>query len=199
MGEIRSAIDIAMEKTAHIEGDASGAANRALRNEGKKAASEYLEKQDPDILLSPLSGKKKDDILIVREGMIQIFLASIRLPTTEEDTAKTAYVGAGLEAVLPQSGMADMFGQVEQIMKQYLIEQDNLKKTLEQQFAPRLRAKQQEMERRYGQKIPIELHQDPEYIAALSKNKRMLEQRYGAVIEEIRARIREAAGMTDEE
>jgi len=105
--------------------------------------------------------------------------------------------GSGLEILLPKSGLVQLFGQVAQIMNQYLDEREQLAKALEQQFMPRLRAKQQEMAKRYGQTIPMELSQDNEYQAALAKNRRMLEQKYEAVIAEVRTRVREIAGIEE--
>ncbi len=195
MGEIRSALDIALEKTAHIEGDPSTAEHRELKNDGKRAANEFLEKGDPDSFMRILEGKNTEQATLIREGAIGIMLAALRLPETEADLDKTALIGKGLDAFLPASGVAALFGQVAQILKQYIGEKDRLKQALEQQFMPKLRQKQQELARRYGQTVPMELHQDPEYMAALSKNKRALEERYDAVLEEVRARIHEIAGI----
>ncbi len=195
MGEIRSAIDIAMEKTAHIEGDPATAAHRELKNDGKRGANEFLEKADPDVFIKLLDGKNQEQATMIREGAVSILLAALRLPELEQDLARTELVGKGLDAFLPGSGVAALFGQVGQILKQYLGEKEHLKQSLEQQFMPKLRQKQQEMSRRYGQTIPMELHQDPEYVAALSKNKRVLEERYEAVLDEVRDRIHEIAGI----
>lgn len=68
---------------------------------------------------------------------------------------------------------------------------------MQQQYLPRLRAKQQEMAKRYGQNMPLDPRQDPEFMAALNKNMRMVEQRYEPVLEEVRSRIREAVGMEE--
>lgn len=195
MGEIRSALDIALEKTAHIEGDPNTGGNRELKNDGKRAANEFLEKADPDVFMKVLEGKNSEQATLIRDGAIGILLAALRLPETEQDLEKTALIGKGLDAFLPASGVAALFGQVTQILKQYIGEKDHLKQALEQQFMPKLRQKQQEMSRRYGQAIPMELHQDPEYMAALSKNKRALEERYSAVLDEVRSRIHEIAGI----
>lgn len=195
MGEIRSAIDIAMEKTAHIEGDVSSAEHRDLKNAGKRAANEFLESADPDSFMKLLEGKDGESVTLIREGALSILLAALRLPEAEADLEKTALIGKGVDAFLPGLGMGALFGQVSQILKQYLGEKDHLKQALEQQFLPKLRQKQAELSRRYGQTIPMELHQDPEYAAAWSKNKRALEERYDAVLDEVRSRVKEAAGI----
>ena len=198
MGEIRSALDIALEKTAHIEGDPKSADNRDLKNSGKKAAGDYLSGGDAKVLADALSGKDTERAHMVIEGIVAILLANLHLPAAETDLEKTAKVGAGLDAVLPNAGMTQLFGQVDQILRQFLAEGEQLKKALEQQFGPKLRAKQQELARRYGQTVPMDLHQDPEYLNALSRNRRALDEKYDAVIDEVRARVREIAGITEE-
>ncbi len=198
MGEIRSALDIALEKTAHIEGDPKSADNRDLRNSGKKAAGDYLSGGDAKVLADALSGKDGERAHRVIEGIVSILLASLHLPASEADLDKAARVGAGLEAILPKTGMAPLFGQVDQILRQFLAEGEQLKKALEQQFGPKLRAKQQELARRYGQTVPMDLHQDPEYVNALARNRRALDEKYDAVIDEVRARVRETAGIAEE-
>lgn len=195
MGEIRSALDIAMEKTAHIEGDKDSADNRELKNAGKKAAGDFMGTGELSIIEKVLSGKSFEQMKQVSHGAISIILASLRLPGTEADLVKVSRAGTALDKILPDTGIIPLFSHVEQIFKQYLDERANLEKTLEQQFIPRLKAKQQEMAKRYGQSVPLELNQDQDYLAALSKNKRLLEQKYETVITEVRARVREAAGM----
>ncbi len=198
MGEIRSALDIALEKTAHIQGDAASAENRELKNKGKKTAGDYLAAGDTASLGAMVAELVPEKAKTVTEGALSILLAAIHLPSTESDLAKTDRIGAGIDVLRPGAGMAQLFGQVAQILKQYLDERDHVAKALEQQFMPKIRAKQQELAKRYGQNVPININQDPEYAAALSKNVRMLEQKYDAVIDEVRARVRETFGIAEE-
>ena len=195
MGEIRSAIDIALEKTAHIQGDKTSIDNRELKNTGKKAAGEYLSKNDTTILSTLIEGKTFDQKKLLIEGAVSVFLAGLHLPSAEQDLKKIQITGNGLDALLPGSGMVQLFAQVDKILAQYLEERAHLAQSLEQQFLPRLRAKQQEIAKRYGQSIPMDVSQDPEYVNALTKNNQMLEQKYETVIDEIRSRVREIAGI----
>jgi len=199
MGEIRSALDIALEKTAGIQGDKASGDNRILKNAGKKAASEFYGTGDTGILQGALEGKSEAETRLITEGAVSILLAGLHLPANGEELAKVARTGAGLDAVMPGTGMTELFMQAGQILKQYLAEQERMQKALEQQFLPRLRAKQQEMEKRYGQAFPLDPAHDPEYQNALTKNHRMLEQKYGTVIDEIRGRVREIAGLDGED
>lgn len=198
MGEIRSALDIALEKTAHIHGDKASAEHRELKNTGKKAAGDYVASGDSAALTAALkghAGKKRQSIL---EGAVSILLAALHLPATADELPKIERIGAGLEALLPEAGMSALFGQVGKIFQQYLAEREHIVKTLEQQFAPKLKAKQQELARRYGQNVPLTLAQDSEYQAALAKNNHAIDAQYGTVIDEIRARVRESAGISED-
>ena len=197
MGEIRSAIDIALEKTADIHSDKTGADNRELKNAGKKAAGNFLSTGDKTILEKILSGKNPDQAKFVTEGAISIFIASLRLPSQETDLAKLAPVSEGLEILLPKTGMKELLDQVLQVFTQYLADCEQLGKALEQQFMPRLRAKQAELSKRYGKNVPIDPSHDPEYMAALTKNQHMIDGKYEQVITEVRGRIREAAGIEE--
>lgn len=193
MGEIRSAVEIALEKTANIHSDKSHVENREFKNIGKKAAGDFIESGRTDELEKVILGKKEENRVHIAEGAISILLASIHLPATDTDLVKMKRTGIGLEILVPNNGIGQLFDQLEQILKQYMSELDNLKKMLEQQFMPRLRAKQQELSKRYGQPIALDLSQESEYVVALSKNKRMIEQKYNSVIEEVRSRVRELA------
>jgi hypothetical protein len=197
MGEIRSALDIALEKTAHIEGDAHGAENREIKNAGKRAAGDFLSSKDASVLSKLLSGKSAEQAKLALEGAASILLASVRLPAKPDDIESTGQLGAAFGALLPGSGMEELFAQVGQIFSQYLQERDRVEQALEAQFMPRLRAKQQELQKRYGQAVPMDLRQDPEYASALGKNTRALEQKYESVVQEIRARVRETAGIEE--
>ncbi len=195
MGEIRSALDIAMERTADIKSDKASVANHDIKNAGKKAASEFLSTGNAEALATAISKNGESGARLVIEGALSVFLAAIRLPGAEPDIEKADAVGAGLEAVLPGSGMNELFSQVRQIFAQYLAERDQLEQALQQQFVPKLRAKQQELSKRYGQNIPIDPSRDPEFIAALDKNDRALAQKYEPIVDQIRARVAEAAGI----
>lgn len=199
MGEIKSAIDIAMEKTAHIEGDAASSASRDLKNRGKRAAGLYLESGDEASLQKELIEGSKAGGLAFLEGVVTILLSQVKLPSSESDLPRIERIGTALELALPGKGMTQLFAQVAKILAQYIEERAQVRTSLEQQYTPKLRAKQQELARRYGQNVPLDLNQDPEFLAAYSKTLRMVDQKYASLVEEIRSRVRDAAGMNQEE
>ncbi len=245
MGHIKSALEIALEKTADIAVDKTAIDSRDLKNRGKKGASEFLsalasiaaarsaaaEKSNADEpaaaaaenaaeterpavdsnaadtgeqtakaaakFLEALKEADAERMRLVAEGAASIFIASLNLPSSEDDITRFQSTGIGLELLLPGAGMGQLFEQLAQILEQYLQERGQTEQAMQQQYLPRLRAKQQEMAKRYGQNMPLDPRQHPEFMAALNKNMRMVEQRYEPVLEEVRSRIREAVGMEE--
>ncbi|HKL86208.1 MAG TPA: DUF6657 family protein [Treponemataceae bacterium] len=197
MAEIRSALDIALERTADIVGDKTVADARDMKNKGKKLASEFVTSGKLDDLSKELSTVSAEHRAFIAEGAISVLLAGLHLPTSAEDIVQLEKTGAALDVLVPETGMVDLFFKISQIFTQYVEEKANLLQALEQQFTQKLKAKQQEMEARYGQSVPINLYQDSEYIAERNKNTRMLDEKFEAVIFEVRFRVREAAGIEE--
>lgn len=195
MGEIRSAIDIAMEKTSGIKGDKNALVNSQMKNAGKKAAAVFLDTNKAEDFLKAFNDSP--DKMKFREGAVPVFCTAIRLPETEDDIEKNSLWQRGIEIILPGSNLNSLFSQSQIIFKQYLDDRENLYKALEQQFMPRLRAKQEELSKRYNQNITLSLAQDPEYNSALSKNLKALQSQYETVVEEMRSRIMEAYDNED--
>lgn len=190
MGEIRSAIDIAMEKTAGIKSDKNAIAYTRIKNEGKKAAAVFLDTQDAAAFAE--SFHDTADRGAFTEGAVPVFCTAIRLPETTEDVDKTALWQRGVEILLPDSQLQSLFSQAAVIFTQYLDDREALYKALEQQFTPRLKAKEEELSKRYNQRVTLTLSQDPEYAAALSKHTKALQSQYETVVDQMRSRLTEA-------
>ncbi len=198
MGEIKSALDIALERTRDISGSAASVATHDQKNLGKKAANAFLQSGDMNVLRTLKAPPAGEDLDPVREGALAILLAAIRLPSAGSNAATINLIGEGLDILFPGTEQAALFSRLAQILDQYLEEKNQMEDMLRQQFLPRLRAKQQEMAKRYGQQVPMELEQDSEYINMLSRSKQAINQKYESVIEEVRARVRDAVGLSEE-
>lgn len=198
MGEIKSALELALERTKDIPSDTKGLEKREALNKGKKAAGTFLETNDAKVL-TYLNQEPESLKQTCIEGAIINFLAMIRLPQAESEIKKIELIGQGLSILLPDSNMDELFEQVKNLFMQYLQTKAQTEQALQQQFMPRLKAKQQEMAKRYGQNIEISAQQDPEFVNALSRQYRALDSQYEEVILQIRDRIKDAAGIAIEE
>jgi len=197
MGEIRSALDIVLEKTKDISTSKESLKAQALKTEGKKAATALLAGKDVNAIRLLLHGKSQNDKTLITEGFISIVLAATHIPAPEETTEKIILIGEALEIVLPGKEMEGLFLRLAKILDQYTAEKEQMEQALRQQFLPRLRTKQQELAKRYGQNVKIEPEQDPEYMNLLSRNRSAINAKYESIIVEIRDRVRKAAGLSE--
>lgn len=82
MGRIKSAWEIALEKTQDIEIDEAKYRTDTLEREGMTLAGGYLNNTDQklDVVAAKYASYSKDDLAIVRRGMVSTILSNISLP-----------------------------------------------------------------------------------------------------------------------
>lgn len=195
MSQIKSALEIALERTADIKSNASVGKKRELNNCGKKIASDFLSDNDLTAFKKAFGGYKHEEKDLVLEGALKLFMARIQLPADETEKQKVMLIGQGLEMLLPHKNMTALFQSVDQVFSRYLEAQQQVETALTQQFMPKLRQKQQELEKRFGQQIELSPSQDPEFTQALSRNLDALKEQYLPSVDEIKHFIANAAGI----
>lgn len=195
MSQIKSALEIALERTADIKSNASVGKKRELNNCGKKIASDFLSDNDLTAFKKAFGGYKHEEKDLVLEGALKLFMARIQLPADETEKQKVMLIGQGLEMLLPHKNMTALFQSVDQVFSRYLEAQQQVEAALTQQFMSKLRQKQQELEKRFGQQIELSPSQDPEFAQALSRNLDALKEQYLPSVDEIKHFIANAAGI----
>ncbi|MCQ2580110.1 MAG: hypothetical protein MJ159_05395 [Treponemataceae bacterium] len=195
MSQIKSALEIALERTADIKSDASAGKKREWNNCGKKLASDFLADGDLQGFKKSFGAFKNAEKDGVLEGAVKLFMARLQLPAEESEIEMMMKVGQGLELLLPHKGMNDLFMTMQQVFMQYLSSQKQLEAALTQQYMPKLRQKQAELEKRTGQHIELTPMQDPEFVQSLDRNLDALKEQYAQALDEARARITAAAGL----
>lgn len=195
MSQIKSALEIALERTADIKSNASVGKKRELNNCGKKIASDFLSDNDLTAFKKAFGGYKHEEKDFVLEGALKLFMARIQLPADETEKQKVMLIGQGLEMLLPHKNMTALFQSVDQVFSRYLEAQQQVEAALTQQFVPKLRQKQQELEKRFGQQIELSPSQDPEFAQALSRNLDALKEQYLPSVDEIKHFISNSAGI----
>lgn len=195
MSQIKSALEIALERTADIKSNASVGKKRELNNCGKKIASDFLSDNDLTAFKKAFGGYKHEEKDLVLEGVLKLFMARIQLPADETEKQKVMLIGQGLEMLLPHKNMTALFQSVDQVFSRYLEAQQQVEAALTQQFMPKLRQKQQQLEKQLGQQIELSPSQDPEFAQALSRNLDALKEQYLPSVDEIKHFIANAAGI----
>jgi len=83
-----------------------------------------------------------------------------------------------------------MFKQLTSLFSRYVQEAAQYEKMIQQQYAPKLRQKEEELSRRLGREIRIDPFQDPEFTAFYNQHMSSLKGNYEPVVEQARQETR---------
>ncbi|MEE8440966.1 MAG: DUF6657 family protein [Spirochaetia bacterium] len=190
MSEIKSALELALERTADVKSDKSLIEAHETKQLGMKLAGKLLDDPGTNIKaeFNSLDEKKRT---WAREGFVSVLISHLSLPTQEADLQRLRKVTKGLETVARDpSGVVTVMEQVEQLLQQYLDNKTQLVESLRQQFEPRLRQQEQEIAQQTGNRVKLDPASDPEFAKALSQNMQRLQSQYGQVVEQARDQLK---------
>jgi len=188
MTEIRSALEIALERTAGIEGDKDTLVANERRNDGKRIASRYLVGDDKKFdVPSEFKSFSESERFSVREGFFQTLLANLSLPSDDSFSPKLKQLEQGLNLVLKdRRQVAHLFQQVDQFYRQYMQTREQVKDQLKEQYEPQLREKELRMSEQMGSEVHLSAENDPEFVSLLAKNLARLEQQYSQALVQVK-------------
>jgi len=188
MGEIKTALEIALERTETVKSDKSGIDQFEMKKRGKKLANDFLEgKVD---LAEEIKKTEADRRESLKQGIFDVLIAQIVLPSGKEDEKRIEQVGKGLAAVINNSQFPAMFKQLVQFFDRYIEESAQYEQAIRQQYAPKLRQKEEELSRRFGREVRIDPFQDPEFIAFYNQHMNALKGNYESVIKQAKDEAR---------
>jgi len=186
MGVIKTALEIALEKTESVKSDKSGIYQFEINQKGKKLANDFLEKGDINFI-SEIKKTPDEHKLSLKQGIFDILVTQITLPANNEGQNRLEKAGKGLADVIGKSEFTAMFKQLLQLTAQYLQETSHYDQAIRQQYAPKLRQKEEELGRRLGREIRIDPMQDPEFTAFYNQNMNALKSNYEGIIEQAKS------------
>ncbi len=83
-----------------------------------------------------------------------------------------------------------MSQQLGQIISRYLQEVSQYEQAIRQQYAPKLRHKEEELSRRLGREVRIDPLQDPEFVAFYNQHIKAHKDNYEPVVKQIKEEAR---------
>ncbi|WP_304224391.1 DUF6657 family protein [Gracilinema caldarium] len=186
MARIKSALELALERTESVKSDKESIELYELKREGKRLASAFLENPSEKSLEEGLKKYPKDKQEALRQGMFEILVSQIRLPATQDDVTKQEAVGKGIQFLVNDRRFGQLFGQLVQAFQRYLGEVEQFDQAIRRQYAPKLRQKEEELARRLGRAVQIDPFQDPEFVNFYNQNMNALKERYEQAISQVR-------------
>ena len=194
MAIIKSAWELALEKTASLEADPDKIKRDLKVREGRQIAATFLNdidstKEGTEKRFKSFEGKDKE---AVKEGMALTLLSNLSLPRNvafKDSFSKVlelgSIVGEGHEE------LGQLLGQLEGFFSQYLESQEDLVERLKQQFAPHLQQKEAQLRQQYGPNFTLRPEQDPEFMKILDKQLGQIEEQYTNILNQAKDQIKE--------
>lgn len=194
MSKIKSALELALEKTEGVKYDKENLKADNSRKEGKKLAAEFLQSYaegEPINLAKRLKDYSGKDLGWVKDGFFQVLVSNLILPLDESYTQRFQGISDGiLEMVKDKKNAGHILKQINQFFSQYLANQKQLAENLEAQYAPKLRQKEKELARQLGTEIHLSPQSDPEFAGLLKKQLSHLEARYQEALMQVKEELK---------
>jgi len=191
MGRIKSALEIALERTESVKTDKASIGQFEARQQGKRLANAFL--ADPSKSLEDgLKECPKEQRESLKQGIFDVLAPQITLPVTAEDLPRVEAVGKGLRVLIDDAPskeggrFAAMYKQLLQVLSHYLNEVAQYDQMIRQQYAPKLRQKEEEISRRMGREVRLDPFQDPEFVGFYNQNLNALKANYQAAVDQVR-------------
>ncbi|MDR2760034.1 MAG: hypothetical protein LBB78_11720 [Spirochaetaceae bacterium] len=185
MGRIKSALEIALERTESVRGDKASIDQFEAKQRGKRAANEFLEGTKVN-LGDEIKKTPPEQQEALKQGVFDVLLSQITLPHGEDDLKRLEAVGKGLALIIGDSRFSSLYKQLNGAFSQYLDESSRYEEAIRRQYAPKLRQKEEELSRRFGRRIELDPFQDAEFVAFYNQSMATLKGNYEAAVEEVR-------------
>ncbi|MDR2194834.1 MAG: hypothetical protein LBP19_10315 [Treponema sp.] len=194
MGKIKTALEIALERTESIKSDKATIEQFEAKQTGKRFANSFLDNPDENAKLLEDAIKKAPPEwrTSLKEGMFEVLLSRINLPATQEDKTHLSAVGKGLHVLIKDNHFHALYRQLLDVLSRYLEETAQYEDAIKQQYEPRLRQKEAELSKRYGQTVKLDPFQDPEFAAFYRQNMESFKANYQAPVDQVRRKAAEA-------
>jgi len=189
MAEIKSALELALEKTAAVESDHEGLEAHRNKQEGKRILSKYLEdpSMDLDKALKEYDKSKRSN---VRRGVFEALLGNLSLPEDQAALERIQRLIPAFEVITgDKKSVNAVFDQIVQLFSQYLRDRQQLIEQLREQFQSRMQQKEEELARQTGRQMKLDPSQDPEFSQALQQYMQQLQNQYSQVVDQAREQL----------
>lgn len=170
MAEIKSALEIAMEKANRLGAvDKNESISEDLFNKGRRLAAKYMNGEIKD-LTAGLNDIKGSDIELIINGAMEVLLRNVALPRDKDQWSSIKRAFSGIVA-LKGSPIKEIIAQIEQLLKTYELTRTRYYDQLKAQMQGRLGGLQQSIARQYGAAVAasIDIEALPEFQNEWSK------------------------------
>lgn len=195
MGKIKSAWEIALEKTEGITIDKEKMKYQSDVEKARKAAGSYMlaDKADEETFINNL---KDIDPKAMKEGLLMTADANISLPESEEGNEERFRRIKTIIAIASDnnSNALALTDELIGFLNQYPLHRKDLVEKMKAQYKPILDEKSEKLSKQYGQDIHLTYENDKEFMEAASKNLERLENQYQQTVRNAKAQLKQMIG-----
>jgi len=193
MALIKSALELALERTEGLTVDKDELRRKDLFNQGRILSAKGLEdgpEQFSKALAARVKELKGEEVKAFRNGAGENLVSRINL-AFENPALKEPEKVAGLLEVLTQGKSAAVLNSLATLFQQYGQEVAQLKTAIGQQLGPQLRQRAQQAGANPAQ---YQLERDPAYLKVLAENLEPLRTEYQAHLDAAKTQLRQLFG-----
>jgi len=184
MGIIKTALEIALERTENVKGDRFNVDQFEAKQRGKKMANAFLAGEFD--LAEEIKNTHSEQQENLKQGIFDVLITHINLPAVKEDEKRIELAGKGLQTIINNKKFNVLLQQLTQVLSRYLQESSQYEQAIRQQYAPKLRYKEEELSRRLGREVRIDPLQDPEFITFYNQHMNILKNNYEPFIKQVK-------------
>lgn len=190
MGRIKSAWEIALEKTADLKVDTKKINHDKIFKKGSQITGSYLNNIDYTIEEFKEAFNQEEDKRTLIEGISKIVLIGVKLPDNELYEEKIEKLKEICLVVQPDSEtIPTIFEQMIEFFRQYKNHQEQLIDQMKQQFAPSIAQKEAQLRQQYGPDFKLQPEQDKEFMKLLNDNLSKLDDHYNNSLKDVKENI----------
>ena len=190
MAEIKSTMDLVMEKLARMDLEAtSDDTEEEQVKEGMRLAAEFLRGHQED-LAAAVARKESKHQKGVTKGVIIALLRNIVLPRHEEQLATCRRAISGVLAITHGSNdILSMFQDVGNILERYQEHRKQMRSQLEEAFGQQMKQLETTMAQQTGMKMKLQPAQHPKFQEEWQRLSGDLDEQYGRAIEQYKREV----------
>lgn len=192
MARIKSAWEIALEKTENLNVDMDKINKEKQVKLGRKICGLYINDIDYTLDKFKKDFENSTDKKSTIEGIINILMLNLSLPKNNNFETTLDKIIDIISFLKDDSDeLVNTINQVKEFFKQYLNHQDELVKQMKEQFEPVIKQKEAQLQQQYGEGFTYSAEQDKEFMQLLDENLKKLDQQYNETLDNVKAKIKE--------
>ena len=196
MAEIRSTMDMVMERAARMAAEAEEtSADDSHANEGMRLAAAYLN-GDGINLLEQLKSKAPEEQMAVRGGMARTLLRNIVLPRDEQISEQSLHSLLGLQELSGNSSdIATLCSELKQILEQYGQHREQVKQQFDESILNQLKMQLQQQGMAVDDEMALNPTMHPQYQEEWARTSADLNSQYNDALDQRRELIAQRFGI----